>query len=78
VNLCFLQGGPKLRIRRRSCAAAAKVVRTVALSSPGDLDRPDVAALIEVALGLATTPMDAWHNGDLIIKSVSAKQRPRR
>lgn len=37
-----------------------------------------VGALIEVALGLATTPMDASDNGDLVIKSVSAKQRPRR
>jgi hypothetical protein len=29
-----------------------------------------VGALIEVALGLATTPMDASDNGDLVIKSV--------
>jgi hypothetical protein len=42
------------------------------------LDRPDVGALIEVALGLAATAMDASDNGDLVIKSVSAKQRPRR
>jgi hypothetical protein len=35
-------------------------------------------ALIEVVLGLATTPMDASKIGDLAIKSVSAKQRPRR
>jgi hypothetical protein len=46
--------------------------------SPDDLDRPDVGALIEVALGLATTPMDASDSADLVIKSVSAKQRRRR
>jgi len=50
----------------------------MALASPDDLDRPDVGALIEAALGLARTPMDASDNGDLVIKSVSAKQRPRR
>jgi hypothetical protein len=38
--------------------------------SPDDLDRPDVGALLEAALGLATMPMDASDNGDLVIKSV--------
>lgn len=39
------------------------------------LDRPDVA-LIETALVRATTPLPA--QGRRLIKSVSAKQRPRR
>jgi hypothetical protein len=78
VNLCFLQRGPELPDPTSILRGSGKVVRTVALDSPDDLDRPDVGALIEVALRLATTPMDASDNGDLIIKSVSAKQRPRR
>jgi hypothetical protein len=78
VNLCFLQRGPKLPDPTSILRGSGKVVRTVALDSPDDLDRPDVGALIEVALRLAITPMDASDNGDLVIKSVSAKQRPRR
>jgi hypothetical protein len=74
VNLCFLQRGPELP----DPTSILRGSGTVALDSPDDLDRPDVGALIEVALGLATTPMDASDNGDLVIKSVSAKQRPRR
>jgi hypothetical protein len=78
VNLCFLQHGPELPDPTSILRGSGKAVRTVALESPDDLDRPDVGALIEAALGLATMPMDASDNGDLVIKSVSAKQRPRR
>jgi hypothetical protein len=78
VNLCFLQRGPELPDPTSILRGSGKVVRTVALDSPDDLDRPDVGALIEAALGLAATPMDASNVGDLVIKSVSAKQRPRR
>jgi hypothetical protein len=55
VNLCFLQRGPELP-DLTSILRSGEVVGTVALDSPDDLDRPDVSALIEVALGLATTP----------------------
>jgi hypothetical protein len=78
VNLCFLQHGPELPDPTSILRGSGKVVRTVALDSPDDLDRPDVGALLEAALGLATMPMDASDYGDLVIKSVSAKQRPRR
>jgi hypothetical protein len=78
VSLCFLQRGLELPDPTSILRGGGKVVRTVALDLPEDLDRLDVGALIEVALGLATTLMDASDNGDLVIKSVSAKQRPRR
>ena len=39
--------------------------------------RAKVSALIEAALGLAATPMDVAEGPELIIQSVSAKQRPR-
>ena len=76
VNLCFLQRGPELPDPTSILRSSGKVVRTVAPNSPDDLDRPDVAALIDVALGLATTPMDASDNGDLILKSASASSVP--
>jgi len=46
-----LQRGPELPDPTSILRGSGKVVRTVALDSPDDLDRPDVGALIEVALG---------------------------
>jgi hypothetical protein len=53
-------------------------VRNVALESPDDLDRPEVSALIDAALELAAVPMSASDGAEVLIKSVSARQRPRR
>jgi hypothetical protein len=78
VNLCFLQRGPELPDPTAILRGSGKVARNVPLDSPDDLDRPDVGALIDAALGLAATPMEASAGAELIIKSVSAKQRPRR
>ena len=78
VNLCFLQRGPELPDPGAILRGNGKVVRNVALASANDLDRPDVAALIDAALGLARTPLESSSGAELIIKSVSAKQRPRR
>src|SRR3954447_16047663 len=78
VNLCFLQHGPELPDPGAILRGTGKVARNVALASADDLDRPDVAALIDAALGLAQPPLDASGDPELIIKSVSAKQRPRR
>lgn len=77
VALCFLQGAklpdPKKRLR-----GSGNVVRNVKLESAETLDDPDVKALIKVALERAKVPMPAKGAHRLIIKSVSAKQRPRR
>jgi hypothetical protein len=78
VNLCFLQRGPELPDPTSIVRGSGKVARNVRLESPDDLDRPDVTALIDAALGLAATPMASSDGAELIIKSVSAKQRPRR
>jgi hypothetical protein len=50
----------------------------VVLPSETDLDRPDIAALIDAALATARVKLDPGESGRLVIKSVSAKQRPRR
>jgi hypothetical protein len=78
VNLCFLQRGPDLPDPTSILRGTGKVVRNVRLDSPDDLDRPDVDALIDAALAPAATPMASPDGAELIIKSVSAKQRPRR
>jgi hypothetical protein len=78
VNLCFLQRGPELPDPGSILRGRGKVARNLALDAPEDLDRPEVGAVIDAALGLAGTPMRASNGPELIIKSVSAKQRARR
>jgi hypothetical protein len=57
---------------------SGNVVRSIQLESAATLDRPEVRALIGEALNRAKTPLDANSKHSLIIKSISAKQRPRR
>jgi hypothetical protein len=78
INLCFLQRGPELPDPQRVLRGSGTVVRNVALGSADDLDRPEVRSLIDAAVPLAKAPMAASGGGRLVIKSVSAKQRPRR
>ena len=78
VNLCFLQRGPELPDPGGILRGTGKVVRNVVLDSPLDLDHDDVRALIEASLHLARTPMDHAEGPEVLIQSVSAKQRPRR
>jgi hypothetical protein len=52
--------------------------RFVRLDTAETLLEPEVEALISAAAGMAKLPMPAEGEGRLIIKSVSAKQRPRR
>ncbi len=77
VSLCFLQGAglpdPAGLLR-----GSGNVVRNVRLESAATLDLPDVQALIQAALDRAKTSMDPKSVHRLIIRSVSAKQRPRR
>lgn len=54
------------------------VMRHIVLTSPDDLDRPEIAALIDQALEKAKKPLPADGQGRLLIKSVSPNQRPRR
>ncbi|WP_375489353.1 hypothetical protein [uncultured Jatrophihabitans sp.] len=78
VNLCFLQRGPELLDPTNILRGSGKVVRNVVLGVPEDLDRADVRALIDGELALARVAMEASAGPRLIVKSVSAKQRPRR
>jgi hypothetical protein len=78
VTLCFLQNGPKLHDPKRLLRGSGNVVRHVRLQSPADLDTPDIRALIQDALSRARVRIDPAGRRRLIIKSVSAKQRPRR
>src|SRR3984893_10080994 len=52
--------------------------RFIRLESAKTLSDPQVAALITAAVSLSKTPLPAAGRGKLIIRSISAKQRPRR
>lgn len=57
---------------------SGSMVRGVRLVPLARLKSPEVAALIDAAVENATKPLPSSGNGPLIIKSISAKQRPRR
>ena len=77
LSLCFLQGA-RLPDPKRLLRGSGNLVRNIRLETAETLDRPEVDALIGVALERAKTPMPPQSKHQLIIKSVSAKQRPRR
>ncbi len=52
--------------------------RFIRLESAATLKDPKVEALLQAAVGQARTPLMSSGKGNTIIKSVSAKQRPRR
>jgi hypothetical protein len=77
VTLFFLQGvglpDPKGLLK-----GSGKVVRHIVLSSAADLDLPAIQELMTKALRRAEAGIDPTAPGRLVIRSVSAKQRPRR
>jgi hypothetical protein len=78
VSLCFLQAGPKIPDPKKLLRGTGKQARHLRLESAAVLADPDVKALMSAAQKLAMVPFDPRSKGQLIIKSVSAKQRPRR
>lgn len=77
VSICFLQGAglpdPEKRLK-----GSGNVARHIRLESVKDLDDPVVLDLIDIALASARVPLNKKQKRRLIIKSISAKQRPRR
>ncbi len=78
VSLFFLQSGTRLRDPDCFLEGGGNQVRHIKLDHGAMIDDPGVQDLIAQALELATTPIDPAQPRRLIIKSVSAKQRPRR
>jgi hypothetical protein len=77
VGLCFIRGA-SLPDPHKLLLGSGKHTRFIRLESVDVLARPDVEALIAAAIARAKTPFQAGGRGRLIIRSVSAKQRPRR
>lgn len=77
VGLCFIHG-KGLPDPKKLLIGSGNQTRFIRLESAAVLDRPEVEALIAAAIARGKTPLPKTGRGRLIIRSVSAKQRPRR
>jgi hypothetical protein len=77
INFFFLQGA-KLPDPDGLLQGEGSVVRHIRLEDEKTLDRADVKAMMATAMKMAEVPFDKKAEYKLVIKSVSAKQRPRR
>ena len=77
VSLSFFYGAT-LPDPRKILLGSGNQNRFVRLESAAVLDEPDVQALLRAAVKQAQVPLPTTGKGATIIKSVSAKQMPRR
>jgi hypothetical protein len=77
VNLYFMYGA-ELKDPDGILQGAGSRGRFVRLESAATIDRPDVRALLREAVRNGDTPLPARGRGRTVIKSISARQRPRR
>jgi hypothetical protein len=77
VSLFFLQGA-RLKDPAKLLRGSGTRVRHIVLGEARDIGSAGIDALIAAALAAALKPIDPKAKRQLIIKSISAKQRPRR
>src|SRR5215471_250813 len=77
VGLCFIHGAA-LPDPARILSGSGKQTRFVRLPSADVLAQPEVQDLLKAAAEQARVPLPSCGRGKLIIRSVSATQRPRR
>jgi hypothetical protein len=77
ANFFFLQGAT-LPDPDGLLQGAGSRVRHIRLEDEKTLDRPDVKAMMATAMKTAKVPFDKKVEYKLVIRSVSARQRPRR
>jgi hypothetical protein len=77
VGLCFIHGA-RLPDPRKVLLGSGSQTRFIRLESATVLKRAEVEALLAAAVSRAKTPFPSRGRGKLVIRSVSAKQRPRR
>lgn len=77
VGLCFIRGA-SLPDPQKVLLGSGRQTRFIRIDSAGDLNRPEVVALVSAAIAQAKTPLRTSGRGRLVIRSVSARQRPRR
>ncbi len=77
VSLFFLRGAG-LPDPAKVLRGSGSLARHVVLTGPADLDRPAIKALMATAVEWAPIAWDPKRPRRLLIKSISAKRRPRR
>ena len=77
VGLSFYWGS-KLPDPHKVLLGSGSQNRFIRLESKENLLRPEVDALISAAIAQCKAPLPSKGKGKLIIRSISAKQRPRR
>ena len=77
INLFFLNGAG-LPDPQGLLQGNGKIVRSITITDAAVLDLPAVRALMKEAMKRSDTPFDGKVPRRIIIKSISAKQRPRR
>ncbi len=77
VTLCFLHGA-KLPDPKKILRGSGNQVRNIRLPDAAIITHPDIESLIAAAIAHAPVPFDPSTRPRLIIRSISAKQRPRR
>jgi hypothetical protein len=77
LGLCFIHGAT-LPDPNKVLLGSGHQTRFIRIDSPQVLERPEVQALVAAAIAQARAPLPADGRGQLIIRSVSVKQRPRR
>lgn len=77
VGLCFIHGA-SLPDPQRLLQGSGSQTRFIRLAGVETLREPAVLDLIDLAVASARTPLPQEGGGYTVIKSVSAKQRPRR
>ena len=77
VSLFFVKGAD-LPDPHKLLKGSGKTIRHIVLDDAATLDKPAVASLMAWALECAAKPLDATRPNRIVIKSISAKQRPRR
>jgi hypothetical protein len=77
VGLCFIRGA-SLPDPNKILLGSGNQTRFIRITSVDVLARPEVELLLAAAIAHSKTPLRPRGRGKLIIRSVSAKQRPRR
>jgi len=77
VGLCFIHGA-HLPDPKKLLQGTGKQTRFIRVEAASRLAHPDVEALIAAALDQAIIPLPRRGRGKLIVRSIAAKQRPRR
>jgi hypothetical protein len=77
VGVCFIHG-KTLPDPRKVLSGSGNQTRFLRVDSPRVFDRPEVKALLAAAIAQARVQPPASGRRKVIVRSVSAKQRPRR